>query len=80
MTLCPEGDNIVLSGYCDADYAVDTNDRRSTTGYMFIVGSGAVSRNSKRQQTTATFMVEAEYMASSICIYGIHNRSEVYGN
>ena len=26
VKLCLEGDNIVLSGYCDADYAEDTND------------------------------------------------------
>ena len=42
------GANIVLNGYCDADYAGDTNDCKSTTGYMFKVGSGAVSWNSKR--------------------------------
>ena len=49
VKLCLTGANIVLSGYCDADYAGDTNDRRSTTGYMFKVGSGAVSWNSKSQ-------------------------------
>ena len=63
--LCLRGDNIVLSGYCNADYVGDTNNRRSTTAYMFKVGSGAVSWNSKRQQTRAMFMVEAEYMATS---------------
>jgi transposase InsO family protein len=65
VKLCLGGKDIVLSGYCDADYAGDTSDRRSTTGYMFKVGSGAVSWNSKRQQTTATSTVEAEYMATS---------------
>ena len=43
VKLCLGGANIVLSGYCDADYAGDTNDRKSTTGYMLKVGSGAVS-------------------------------------
>jgi hypothetical protein len=65
VKLCLGGQDIVLSGHCDADYAGDTSDRRSTTGYMFKVGSGAVSWNSKRQQTTATSTVEAEYMATS---------------
>jgi hypothetical protein len=32
---------------------------------MFKVGLGAISWNSKRQQTTATSTVEAEYMATS---------------
>ena len=42
IKLCPGGDNIELSDYCDTDYAKDTNDRRSTTGYMFKVGSRAM--------------------------------------
>ena len=65
MKLGLGGHDIVLHGYCDADYAGDTNDRRSTTGYMFMVGSGAVSWNSKCQQTTARSTVEPEYMATS---------------
>ena len=43
VKLCLGGANIVLSGYCDADYASGTNDRKSTTDYMFKVGSGTVS-------------------------------------
>ena len=61
VKLCLSGFDIVLSGYCDADYAGDMDDRKSTTGSMFKVGSGAVSWNSKRQQTT----VEVGYMATS---------------
>ncbi|XP_019107855.1 uncharacterized mitochondrial protein AtMg00810-like [Beta vulgaris subsp. vulgaris] len=29
--------------YCDADYAGDLDTRRSTTGYVFNLGSGAAS-------------------------------------
>ena len=65
VKLCLGDHDIVLRGYCDTHYAGDTNDRRSTTGYMFIVGSGAVSWNSKRQQTAARSTVEAEYTATS---------------
>jgi hypothetical protein len=32
------GNDISLVGFCDADWMGDTNDRRSTTGYVFIVG------------------------------------------
>ena len=32
-----------LLGYCDADYAGDHDTRRSTTGYMFSLGSAAIS-------------------------------------
>ncbi len=58
---------MTLRGYCDADWAGDTNDRRSTTGYVFFVGNGAISWNSKRQPTIALSTTEAEYMATSQC-------------
>ena len=32
-----------LIAYSDSDYAGDVNDRRSTSGYVFVLGSGAVS-------------------------------------
>ncbi|XP_057543525.1 uncharacterized mitochondrial protein AtMg00810-like [Amaranthus tricolor] len=35
-------------GYYDADYAGDLNTRRSTTGYVYNLGSGAVLWCSKR--------------------------------
>ena len=28
-----------LEGYCDNDWARDTNDRKSTSGYVFFVGN-----------------------------------------
>lgn len=54
-----------LEGYCDADWASDTTDRRSTTGFVFLLNGAAVSWNSKKQQTVALSTVEAEYMAMS---------------
>ena len=43
VKLCLGGFDVVLSGYCDADYVGDMDDRKSTMGYMFKVGSDAVS-------------------------------------
>jgi hypothetical protein len=37
--------------YCDADYAGDYDTRRSTVGYVFSLGSGAMSWCSKKQPT-----------------------------
>jgi hypothetical protein len=52
-----------LIGYTDADWAGDIDDRRSTTGYTFIVGGGSVTWNSRKQQTVALSTTEAEYMS-----------------
>jgi hypothetical protein len=53
-------------GYCDADWADDLEDRRSTTGFVFMMGGGATLWSSKRQPTiVALSMTEAEYMAST---------------
>jgi hypothetical protein len=45
MSLPPSFDNLV--GYCDADWAGDLDDRRSTTGFVFMMGGGAISWSSK---------------------------------
>lgn len=55
----------LIHGYCDADWASNEDDRRSCTGYVFIFQGGAISWNSRRQQTVALSTTEAEYMSLS---------------
>ena len=55
----------VLSGYSDADLAGDHDTRRSTSGFVFNIGSGAISWSSKRQPTVALSSCEAEYMGQT---------------
>lgn len=55
--------NPEIIGYCDADYANDINDRRSTTGYVFVLYGAAISWNAKKQPTVALSTTEAEYMS-----------------
>ena len=57
------GDNpvIVLQGWSDSDWAGDFDTRRSTTGYCFTLGSGAISWSSERQPTVALSSTEVEY-------------------
>ena len=52
-----------LQGYTDADWGANDETRRSISGHTFILGAGAVSWSSKRQQTVALSSTEAEYLA-----------------
>ncbi|KAM4577057.1 uncharacterized protein PAE49_006958 [Odontesthes bonariensis] len=54
-----------LVGFSDADWAGDQDDRRSTTGNVFLLTGGAVSWLSKKQNTVALSTAEAEYVALS---------------
>lgn len=52
-------------GYTDADWGSSPDDRRSVSGFVFLMAGGAVSWSSKRQPTVALSTAEAEYMAAS---------------
>ena len=46
-------DDLVLHGWTDSDWAGDLDTRRSTIGYCFILGSGAITWSSKKQLIVA---------------------------
>ena len=54
----------VLSGYSDVDWAVNTDDRKSTLGGCFYVGNNLVSWMSKKQNSIPLSSAEAEYIAA----------------
>jgi hypothetical protein len=54
-----------LKGYVDADWAGDSQKRKSTTGWVFTLAGGPVSWSSRRQSVVALSTCEAEYMAAS---------------
>ena len=56
--------NNLFHGYADATYA-NTDDYKSTSGYVFVVGGGAIMWRSKKQTTIALSSTEAEYIALS---------------
>eukprot|EP00253_Pinus_taeda_P031280 PITA_31280 len=54
-----------LIGYTDSDWARSVDDRKSTYGYVFHMGSGAISWASKKQPIVVLSTVEAEYVAAT---------------
>ena len=68
MQLCYQADDLKLRGYSDADWASDLNKRKSTIGYVYTLGGGAISWGSKKQTSTALSTVNAEYIACSTAV------------
>ncbi|WJX61599.1 hypothetical protein P8452_46671 [Trifolium repens] len=56
-----------LVGFCDADYAGDKIERKSTSGNCQFIGENLISWASKRQTTIALSTVEAEYISAAKC-------------
>jgi transposase InsO family protein len=54
-----------IVGYSDADWGADTDDRKSISGFVFMLGGAAISWSSKKQASPAVSSCEAEYMAAS---------------
>ena len=52
-----------LVGYSDADWAGDVDTRKSTSGYVFMLGNAVISWASKKQSVVALSTTEAEYIA-----------------
>ena len=53
----------MLVGFTDSDWVSDPNDRKSTVGYVFNLGSGPLTWACKKQQALALSSAEAEYRA-----------------
>ena len=47
----------------DADWAGDTSDRKSTSGYIFLNAEGAIQWGSRKQTCVALSTAAAEYIA-----------------
>ncbi|KAF2317151.1 hypothetical protein GH714_012231 [Hevea brasiliensis] len=62
-----------LYGYTDSDWASSLDDRKSTSGHVFSLGSGVITWSSKKQATPTLSSSEAEYVvvtsSASQCIW-----------
>ncbi len=56
-------DELKLEGYVDSDFAREVDHRRSTTGYVFTLGSTAISWVSQLQKIVTISTTKAEYVA-----------------
>src|SRR5713101_8278742 len=50
-----------LIGFTDSDWAGDSTDRNSTSGYVFILAEGPISWPIKKQSAIALSSIETEY-------------------
>ncbi|RVW70973.1 Retrovirus-related Pol polyprotein from transposon TNT 1-94 [Vitis vinifera] len=62
--LCFTGASLKLQGYVDADFAGDIDSRKSTTGFVFILGGTTISWASNLQKIITLSSTEAEYVAA----------------
>ncbi|CAI6001420.1 unnamed protein product [Closterium sp. NIES-65] len=60
--------HVELVGFSDADYAGDSADRKSHTGYNYCLNGAAISWQSKRQPVVALSTTESEYISLCQCI------------
>ena len=68
MSLCFGMSDLEMVGFTDADFAGDADDRKSTSGCVFLFGGTTVSWLSKKQNCISKSTMEAEYISCSTTI------------
>ena len=57
-----------LVGYSDSDWAGNSDDSKSTSGFVFFLGNTAFTWSSKKQPIVTLSTCEAEYVAATSCV------------
>ena len=67
-------------GFSDFDYAGCVDDKKSTSGYIFMMVEGAVSWKSVNQTLTTSSNMKAEYVAcyEATCQYGCRTSFQLW--
>ena len=55
----------IPASYTDSDFTGDPNDRKSTSGYVFMLAGGAITWRAHKQPLVTFSTVEAEYIGAS---------------
>lgn len=63
LTYIRDHDATGLIGYADADWGGDIVDRKSVSGYVFMMSGNTISWSAKKQSTVALSSTEAEYVS-----------------
>ena len=53
----------MLEGYSDASWITSVSDNKSTSGWIFTLGEGAISWASKKQTCISYSIVDSEFIA-----------------
>jgi hypothetical protein len=53
--------------FTDNDYAGDSDDQKSISGYVFIMGTRAISWSSKKQLIVTLSTTKAEFVVATAC-------------
>ncbi|XP_049392916.1 secreted RxLR effector protein 161-like [Solanum stenotomum] len=65
--LYKKGGKSYLIGFTDSDFPGDKDDRKITSGYVFMLGSGAISWCSKKQPIVTLSTTKAQFVAVTMC-------------
>ena len=57
--------NCELIGFTDSDYAGSVEDRRSTSGYVFMLSGAGVAWSSRKQPIATLSTIETEFVAAA---------------
>ena len=71
-----------LIGVIDSDWVGDGNYRKSTLGFLFMIGSGPICWSNKKQATLAISLAKAEYRGvvnASIQEFWLHGIMTYFG-
>jgi hypothetical protein len=76
----PQTSDVQLHGFTDSDWAGSADDRKSTSGMCFSLGSAMISWASRKQKSVALNTAEAEYIAAcDACTEAVWLRKLVSG-